>query len=107
MTREEMVKIRWKAYMTIEYQDRGMKFPAACLLSAIDFDAELLTLTPLDDFYLQKEFQGHIQFCSLSKRLKAAAIDGKKISDPTENNLKAKKIGIYIENPDEEIDPAS
>lgn len=107
MTREEMVKIKWKAYMTVEYQDRGMKHPAQCLLSAIDFDAELLTLTPLDDFYEQREFQGHIQFCSLSKRLKPSAINGEKIKEPTENNLRAKKIGIYIENDEEEIDPAS
>lgn len=107
MTREEMVKIKWKAYMTIEYQDKGMKHAAECLLSAIDFDAELLTLTPMNDFYEQKEFMAPIQFCSLSKRLKTAAIDGKKVTENNSNSLKAKKIGIWIENPEEEIDPAS
>ncbi len=91
--------------MTIEYKDHGMKESAQCLLSAIDYDAEILTLTPMDDFYLQREFPAHLQFCSLSKRLKAAAIDGKKVAEPTENTLKAKKIGIYIENEEEEIDP--
>lgn len=107
MTREEMVKIKWKAYMTVEYQDKGMKHPAACLLSGIDFDAELLTLTPIDTFYKQEEIYAPIQFCSLSKRLKVSAINGEKVKDTIENELKGRKIGIYIENPDEEIDPAS
>lgn len=102
-----MCKTKWKAYMTVEYQDHGMKHPAQCLLSAIDFDSEILTLTPLDDFYEQREFSAHIQFCSFSKRLRPSAINGKKVNEPTENTIKAKKIGVWIENPDEEIDPAS
>lgn len=107
MTREEMVKTKWKAYMTIEYKDAGMQQSAACLLSSIDFDAEILTLTPLDNFYATTEFQANLQFCSLSQRLKPAAINGKKVSYTNDNSLKAKKIGIYIENDEEEFDPAS
>lgn len=91
MTREEMVKRHWKPYMAINYQDKGMKHPAECLLSAIDFDAELLTLTPIDDFYEQKEFKAPIQFCSIPKRMKAIAINGEKITEPTENFIKARK----------------
>lgn len=102
MTREEMVKRRWKPYESIMYQDKGMKFPAECLLSAIDFDAEMLTLSPMNDFYEQKEFQANLQFCSIPKGMKAAAIDGKKVKEPNENFIMAKKIGMgdYFEDND-------
>ncbi len=62
MTRQEMCLIKWKAYMSIEYKDNGMEHSAECLLSPIDFDAEILNLTPMDDFYFQREFPAHIQF---------------------------------------------
>lgn len=108
MTREEMVKIRFKAYMTIDYKDHGMKHSAECLLSSIDFDSEILKLTPLNDFYEQNEFWGHIQFCSISKKLRPVAINGNKIKDRTENTLKEKKIGVYIEDEqDDHLDDAS
>ena len=42
MTREEKVKITWKAYMLIEYKDKGMQIAAECLLCSIDFDAEII-----------------------------------------------------------------
>ena len=105
MTREEMIKIKWHAYMSIDYQDQGMKFPAECLLTAVDFDAELLTLTPLNDFYEQRQFPAAIQFCTVSKRMKVATIEGKKIDDPRTNELKAKKIGVWIE--DDNLNDAS
>lgn len=107
MTREEMIKRRWKAYETILYQDAGMKYPAECLLSEVDFDGEVLTLTPMNDFYQQNEFQANLKYCSLPK-MKPAAIDGKKISDKNDNFIKAKKIGSgdYFED-DENYDPAS
>ena len=87
--------------MSIDYQDQGMKEPAECLLSAIDFDAEILTLTPLNDFYLIREFQANLKYCSVSKRLKAAAIEGENVKDIATNKMKAKKIGIYIEEQNE------
>jgi len=90
MTREEIVKRSWKPYMVIEYKDEGMDHSAECLLSAIDFDAEILTLTPLNNFYEQKEFPANLRFCEVRKRLMAASINGKKIKNPEENIVKAK-----------------
>jgi hypothetical protein len=92
MTREEMVKRHWKPYMVVAYQDKGMLYHAECLLSAIDFDAELLTLTPIADFYEQKEFKAPIQFCSIPKReMKPAYIHGKKVVEVNENFIKSRK----------------
>ena len=91
MSRQEMIKAHWKPYMLVVYQDRGMKFPAECLLSGIDFDSELLTLTPLDGLHEEHEFTGHIQFCSIPKRMKAISVNGKKVSDPIENHIKGRK----------------
>lgn len=84
--------------MSVEYQDHGMKHPAECLLCAIDFDAEILTLAPLNDFYQQKEFKANLKYCFLSKRMKAESVNGKKVKDRVENDLKVKKIGVYIED---------
>lgn len=92
MTRDEMVKRSWRPYMTIDYQDEGMKHPAQCLLSAINFDAEILTLTPLNDFYEQEEFPANLKYCSIRKRLKIVAKDGKKVTDPTTNTIKSKQL---------------
>lgn len=92
MTREEMVKRHWKPYMIIDYQDNGMKFPAACLLSGIDFDAEILTLTPINEYYNQKEFPASLKYCFIPKRLKAAAINGEIQKDPADNLIKAKQL---------------
>lgn len=107
MTREQMVKRSWKPYETILYQDAGMKFPAKCLLSEIDFDAEILTLTPLNDFYNQTEFKANLQFCQLPK-MKAAAVNGKKVIENSDNIVKAKMMGDsdYFEL-DEDPDEAS
>lgn len=86
-----MVKRHWKPYMPVLYQDAGMKFPAECMLSAIDFDAEILTLTPYDGMYQQNEFKANLQFCTIPKRMKVVSKDGKKIVDPTENFIKSRK----------------
>jgi len=86
-----MVKRHWKPYMVVSYMDKGMKAPAECLLSAIDFDAEILTLTPIHAHYQQEEFKAHISFCSIPKRMKAVVVGGKKVVEPTENFIKAKK----------------
>ena len=86
-----MVKRHWKPYMVVSYRDNGMKEPVECLLSAIDFDAELLSLTPISSDYHQDEFKACLKFCSIPKRMKAVAINGEKISDPSENIIKGRK----------------
>lgn len=89
MSREEMVKRHWKPYMIVHYKDNGMDYDAECLLCAIDFDAELLTLMPINEFYDQKEFQANLKYCSVPKRLKAVSVNGIKITDPTDNYIKS------------------
>lgn len=91
MTREEMVKRHWKPYMAVTYKDEGMKVPVECLLSAIDFDAEILTLTPIDAAYHQDEFKANLKFVSIPKRMKAVALNGEKIVDPITNFIKGRK----------------
>lgn len=86
-----MVNRHWKPYMLIDYQDNGMKLPALCLLSAIDFDAEMLTLTPIDEFYNRDEFHANLKYCSIPKRMRAATIEGKIQKDPADNFIKGKK----------------
>lgn len=78
--------------MVIDYKDEGMQHSAECLLSAIDFDAELLTLTPIHEFYQQTEFKANLKYCSIPKRLKAATVNGKIQKDPNENYIKARKL---------------
>lgn len=90
MTRKEMIKRHWKPYQVVLYKDEGMKHPAECLLSAIDFDAEVLTLTPINDFYNQWEFKANLKFCTIPK-IRVAAVNGKRVPDPAENFIKAKK----------------
>ena len=51
MTREEMVKKAYKPYMVIMYKVRHYSEfkQIECLLVAVDFDNELMTLQPLED----------------------------------------------------------
>ena len=103
MTREEMIKMRFKPYMIIAYQTNRMPLPVDCLLSAIDFDNELMTLTPLDGWWVNKEFDTPIQFCSLPKqKMKVAGQIRNK-----EEILKRMMGDGWIENLEDEIDPAS
>lgn len=104
MTREEMVKRHWKPYMIIDYKDGGMMLPVECLLSAIDFDAEILTLTPMNDFFERKEFKANLKYCFIPKRLKPASINGEKVKDINDNFIKS-KMDIY--NDENEFDDAS
>jgi hypothetical protein len=72
--------------MTILYQDNGMKKPVECMLSAIDFDSEILTLTPFpESSYEANEFHAHIRFCTV-QRLRLA-----KDTEPKDNFIKARK----------------
>lgn len=80
MTREEMCKKHWKPYSIIHYQEERMLHPVECLLSGIDFDAELMILTPVDEFYDQREFPANIKYCSIPpKKLTAVTYNGKRI----------------------------
>ncbi len=63
MTREQFIKTRFKAYQPINYVMRN-KTTVECLLIAVHFDRELLTLDPLDKImYHDEEFVSHIKDC--------------------------------------------
>lgn len=83
MTREEMLKISWRAYMEIYYKHPRSVQPTLCLLVEIDFDEETLTLQPLHGSeYVSKDFYAAIQHCSIPpKKMKAEVINGKKIKN--------------------------
>lgn len=48
MTREQMIKTNWKPYMKIEFKTLSMENPIICILLAINFESEILTLLPVD-----------------------------------------------------------
>lgn len=77
--------------MAVTYKDEGMQVPVECLLSAIDFDAEILTLTPIDPAFHQDEFKANLKFISIPKRMKVVSINGEKIVDPISNFIKGRK----------------
>ena len=82
MTREEMLKLHWKAYREIMYQHPRSKEPVLCILLGIDFDDESMTLQPLGDGFITKDFTAGIQFCSIpKKKMKVITVNGKKVSN--------------------------
>lgn len=80
MTRDEMLKINWKAYQEIHYKHPRMSFPLLCLLVEIDFDEQIMTLQPLfGEDYINEDFIATIENCSIPrKRMKAEIIYGKR-----------------------------
>lgn len=69
MTREEMTKRSWKGYMVILYQEKRMPEPIECLLLEIDFEAEIMTLCPIDEHYQNKDFPANIKYCSVPEKV--------------------------------------
>ena len=66
MTREQFVKYKFRAYMQIEYKHPRMKESIRCLLTAINFDNETMTLCAMNtDYYTEDGFDAPIQHCSL------------------------------------------
>lgn len=48
MTREQMIKTNWKPYMKLEFKTSSMENPIICILLAINFESEILTILPVD-----------------------------------------------------------
>jgi len=88
MTREEMLKQSWKAYMEINYKHPRMKEPILCLLVQIDFDDESMTLQPLfGKKYINEDFIANINHCSIPpKKMQAAFVEGKKVKPELEEH---------------------
>lgn len=64
-----MTKRSWKGYMVILYQEKRMTEPIECLLLEIDFEAEIMTLCPIDEIYQNKDFPANITYCSVQKKV--------------------------------------
>ena len=56
MTREQLVKYRFKAYMQIDYKHIRMENPIRCMLVSVDFDNNVMTICPIDPDYENKDF---------------------------------------------------
>lgn len=65
MTREELIKKRWRAYEQINYMPKRKDgFTIECVLIAIDFDNELFMLEPIDkEVYEDKTFWARVEYC--------------------------------------------
>lgn len=68
MEREDFMKKRFKAYQLIEFQHRDMEHPIECMLVAVNFDTEILTLRPFPDHnpFDLDEFHVHISQCKIA-----------------------------------------
>jgi hypothetical protein len=63
-----MVKLKWVAYREVFFYDRGHGCTVPCMLVAIDFDKETMTLRPFPDGWFEPEdFTGNIRDCELPK----------------------------------------
>jgi len=68
MTREQMIKTNWKPYMKIEFKTSSMDNPIICILLAINFESEILTILPVDtETYEPDEVFMPIQYISLPR----------------------------------------
>jgi hypothetical protein len=67
MIRDQFIKYKFKAYMQIDYKSPRMEEPIRCMLIAIDFDNEVMTLTPIDYDYENDNFNTTILYCFLPK----------------------------------------
>lgn len=65
MTREEFIKIKWKAYHPVFLKLRNETIE--CLVCSVNFDTELVELETLDPEYVKKVFPAHIKFIELKK----------------------------------------
>lgn len=67
MTREQMVKIRWKPYMTVLWKNHRAEEAMECLLVAINFDDEIAILQPMSELYFNLDFHANIKDIELPK----------------------------------------
>ena len=68
MKREKLVKLKWTAYREIFFYDRAIGCTTSCMLVAIDFDKETMTLRPFPDGWAEYiDFTANIADCELPK----------------------------------------
>jgi hypothetical protein len=68
MTRGQFVKVKFMAYMPINYIQPSNKEVIECLLVGIDFEDQLLTLEPVDKvYYKDEQFVARCENCTFPK----------------------------------------
>jgi len=63
MTREELIKYRFKAYMEIDYRHLRMEEPIRCMLVSVNFDDNVMIVCPIDPDYENKDFTTSTDYC--------------------------------------------
>lgn len=73
MTRDEFVKVHFKAFMEVHYVhplDNGDNSVFSCMLLGVDFQNEILTIEPFpteSGRILREPFHAHISYCKIPK----------------------------------------
>ena len=66
MTEKEFSKTAFKKSMLIEYKHSKMTEPIICLLCAVDFDEEIITIEPLENPRgIENKHHVHIKHCTI------------------------------------------
>lgn len=69
MTREELVKYKFKAYQTLEYTNPRNGAVIEFMLIAVDFDIECFKVVPIDlDEYDENEVWIPAKYCKIPRR---------------------------------------
>jgi hypothetical protein len=65
MTREDFMKIKFKAYQSIDFKHTNLSEPLEVLLVAVNYDTEILTLRQFPDgkYFEEDDFHAHISHC--------------------------------------------
>lgn len=105
MTRGEMLKINFRPYMLIDYKPERSERVYEMLLAGIDFDKEVMTLSPMQiNYYENQDYVVSISTCSIAKRKMRVADE--KPPDFSKWPMAIKKDFLESQAEDE-IDPAS
>lgn len=69
MTRDDFMKIKFKAYQFIDFKHHSLKDPVEVLLVAVNYDTEILTLRqiPNSNYFEEEDFHAHISQCKISR----------------------------------------
>ena len=67
MTREQFCKYKFRAYMQIDYKPPRMEESVRCMLVAVDFDNEIMTLSSTEIDCENDNFIVNIKYCFLPR----------------------------------------
>ena len=68
MERDKFIKMKFKAFMAIDFFNKRDNNIVECILLAVDFEQELFTLEAVDkETYYSKPFDVRREYCELPK----------------------------------------